>query len=168
MPGLKTVLGWGLAGLAAISAVFIAVSALSSTYNAITRSFFAFSNPWIEELSCYLCALMMFLMAPRLEYLDEQLSISFLDEKLKAHTAARKLIFYIRGAVTVFLYAVLLNAGYRVVARNLSIGSKSPVLHMPYGWLYAIVMASMILVAVYWLFHFFLKNERGGNPIELG
>jgi TRAP-type C4-dicarboxylate transport system permease small subunit len=166
MSGLKASLRGGLTALAAISMVFIAVSAVLSTYNAITRSFFAFSSPWIEELSCYLCALMMFLMAPRLEFNDEQLSISFLNEKLKDRPIGKKLIFHVRGAVTIFLYAVLLDAGYRVVVRNLAIGSKSPVLHAPYGYLYAVVMISMILVVVYWIFHFFMEKEGEGGSIE--
>jgi TRAP-type C4-dicarboxylate transport system permease small subunit len=162
---LRTILDRGLLTLTAISAAFIAAAALLSTYNAVTRSFFSFSSPWIEELSCYLCALTMFLMTPRLEYHDEQLSISFLDEKLKTRPPLRKLIFYIRGVVSVFLYIILLRAGYSVVERNLAIGSRSPVLRMPYGYLYTLVMIAVILVIIYWVFHFFLKNGQGAqNP----
>ena len=167
MSMLKTALNRGLLALTGISSLFIAVSAALSTYNALTRSFFAFSSPWIEELSCYLCALTMFLMAPRLEYLDEQLSISFLDEKLKSRPAWRRLIFYIRGVVTVCLYATLLRAGCNVVVRNLAIGSKSPVLQMPYGQLYMIVMLALILVIAYWAFHFFINRHIEWRRAEL-
>ncbi|MDR3294918.1 MAG: TRAP transporter small permease subunit [Clostridiales Family XIII bacterium] len=163
---LKKALNGGLTGLTAISVVFLAAAAILSTYNALARSFFSFSSPWIEELSCYLAALIMFLMAPRLEYMDEQLSISFLDEKLKAFPLGRRILFYIRGVLTLFLYAVLLRAGYKVVARNLQIGSKSPVLHVLYGQLYMIVLVALILVILYWVFHFFLKDWGGGKLNE--
>ncbi|MDR1246936.1 MAG: TRAP transporter small permease [Clostridiales Family XIII bacterium] len=166
MSKLRMLLNGGLTGLMAISTVFLAVSALLSTYNAIARSFFSFSSPWIEELCCYLCALMMFLMMPRLEYFDDQLSISFLNEKLKNHPAGKKLIFCVRGVITVFLYGILLNAGYSVVVRNLLISSKSPVMKVPYGQLYTVVMITVVLVIIYWVFHFFLKNERGGELNE--
>lgn len=162
---LNKILGGGVKGLTGISAAFLAVSVVLSTFNAVARSFFSSSYPWIEELCCYLAALMMFLMMPCLEFNDEQLSISFLDEKFKNNRIARQILFYIRGVVTVVFNGVLIRAGYKVVARNLQIGSASPVLKLPYGRLYTLVMAALILLIVYWIFHFFI-NEWRGRPNE--
>lgn len=158
---LNKILGGGIKGLTGISAAFLAVSVVLSTYNAIARSFFSTSYPWIEELSCYLAALMMFLMLPCMEFNDEQLSISFLDEKFGNHQVARQILFYIRGVVTIALNGVLIRAGYRVVVRNLQLRSASPVLKLPYGRLYTVVLAALILLIVYWVFHFFINEWRG-------
>ena len=158
---LNKMLGGGVKGLAGISAVFLSVCVVLSTFNAISRSFLSSSYPWIEELSCYLASLIMFLMMPCLEWRDEQLSISFLDEKFKGNEIARQILFYIRGIVTVALNGVLIQAGYKVVVRNLQIGSASPVMKFPYGRLYTIVLAALILVIFYWIFHFFINEWRG-------
>jgi hypothetical protein len=39
-------------------------------------------------------------------------------------------------------------------------------MRLPYGQLYTVVMITVILVIIYWVFHFFIKNERGGELNE--
>ena len=160
---LKKILEGGLKALVGISAVFLAASVLLSTLNAISRSFFLSSFPWIEELCCYLAALVMFLMMPYLEFHDDQLSISFLDEKFKNNQIARQILFYIRGVVTIVFNGILIRAGYRVVVRNLGLGSASPVMKIPYGGLYSVVLVALALVVLYWVFHFFINEWRGNG-----
>lgn len=111
-----------------LPAAMLAVSVVLTTVNALARSFFHMNFPWVEELCCYLAALMMFVMMPSLEFRDEQLSISFLDEKFKNNQVARQILFYIRGIVTVIFTGILINGGYKVVVRNLEIHSASPIL----------------------------------------
>lgn len=104
--------------------------------------------------------IIMYLMQPRLEYEDQQLSIAILDEKLKNNPIARRIIFYIRGGVTLFIYILLIKAGFDVVRVNAGTQSATPIMHLPYAVLYSIVIVLMILVIVYWVFHFFLKDWR--------
>ncbi len=158
---MRKILDGGLKVLVAISVVFLAASVALSTLNAISRSFFLTSFPWIEELCCYLAGLVMFLMMPYLEFTDDQLSISFLDEKFKNNQTARKILFYIRGFFTVLFNGILIRAGFRVVERNLNLGSASPVMKIPYGGLYTVVLAALVLVIVYWAFHIFINEWRG-------
>ncbi len=155
---LRKTLDGGLRGFTYLSAILLSASTILSLINVITRSFLSFSTPWIEEISCYFVAIMMFIMIPVLEYKDDQLTISFLDEMLRKVPVARKIIFVFRGLVTIFFYVLLVKAGFSVVARNFEIVSATPILHIPYGWLYTIETGAFILVIVYWAFHFFLKD----------
>ena len=155
---IRKTLNGGLHTLVGIAAAMLAVSVVLTTVNALARSFFHMNFPW---LCCYLAALMMFVMMPSLEFRDEQLSISFLDEKFKNNQVARQILFYIRGIVTVIFTGILINGGYKVVVRNLEIHSASPILRMPFGWLYGIILATMVLVIVYWVAHLFINEWRG-------
>ena len=158
---IRKTLNGGLHTLVGIAAAMLAVSVVLTTVNALARSFFHMNFPWVEELCCYLAALMMFVMMPSLEFRDEQLSSSFLDEKFKNNQVARQILFYIRGIVTVIFTGILINGGYKVVVRNLEIHSASPILRMPFGWLYGIILATMVLVIVYWVAHLFINEWRG-------
>lgn len=160
---IRKTLNGGLHGMVGIAATMLAVSVVLTTVNALARSIFHTNFPWVEELCCYLTALMMFFMMPALEFRDDQLSISFLDEKFKNNQIARQILFYIRGVVTVIFTGILINGGYKVVTRNLEIGSASPILHFPFGWLYGIILITMVLIIVYWIAHLFINEWRGNR-----
>lgn len=150
----------GIFSLTSVSSVLLLVCTVLSTGNAVSRFAFSVSSPFVEEFCCIMAVIIMYLMQPRLEYKDEQLSIAILDEKLKGYPMARRVIFYIRGLVTLFIYVLLIKAGFDVVRVNAGTSSSTPVMHMPYAILYGIVVALLIVVVVYWLFHFFLKDWR--------
>lgn len=149
----------GMFTLTSISSVLLLVCTVLSAGNAISRFAFSVSSPFIEEFSCIMAVIIMYLMQPRLEYKDEQLSIAILDEKLKNFPAARRVIFYIRGLVTLFIYVLLIKAGFDVVRVNMGTQSSTPIMHLPYAVLYGIVTALLIVVVFYWIFHFFLKRD---------
>ena len=156
---MRKAISGGLLGLSGISATILFVATVLAAYNSIARVFLNKGFTWIEELACYAAGFIMFLMLPVLEYKDQQLSIAFLDEKLKKYPKGRKLIFYVRGAVTIFIFALLVRSGLNVFLRNYSIGAKSPIMEFPYGTLYLILWICVILVIVLWIFHFFLKDD---------
>lgn len=157
---MRKPLHMGTAVLTQISAVILLVCAILSAGNAISRYFFSVSSPFIEEFCTYGCVLLMFLMQPRLEYKDEQLSISVLDEKLAKFPAIRTVLFWFRGAVTLFIYFFIIRAGFEVIRMNVNNGASTPVMHFPYSILYGIVVAAMLLLVVYWIFHFFINDHK--------
>ena len=61
---IRKTLNGGLHTLVGIAAAMLAVSVVLTTVNALARSFFHMNFPWVEELCCYLAALMMFVMMP--------------------------------------------------------------------------------------------------------
>ena len=169
---MRKTLDRALLGLCLIAATILIVSTCLAAYNTIGRVAFTTSLAWIEELCCYSAGFIMFLMLPFLEYNDRQLSIAFLDEKFKAagNIIGRKILFYIRGAVTIFAFYMLAKSGYATFTRNFMYGSKSPTLEFPYGILYLILFICVILVLFFWAFHLFLKqwkSKEGGGEIEL-
>ena len=168
---MRKTLTAALFGLCLIAAAILLVSTCLAAYNTIGRVAFTTSLAWIEELCCYSAGFIMFLMMPFLEYNDRQLSIAFLDERFKAtgNVIGRKILFYIRGVVTIFAFCLLARSGYSTFMRNYMYGSKSPTLEFPYGALYFILFVCVILVIVFWVFHFFLKEwkQEGGGKIEL-
>ena len=157
--------------LCLIAAAILILSTILAAYNTIGRVAFTVSLAWIEELCCYSAGFIMFIMLPFLEYNDRQLSIAFLDERFKAtgNLLGRKILFYIRGGVTVFAFVMLARAGYSTFTRNHMYGSKSPTLEFPYGTLYFILFICVVLVIIFWAFHFFLKEwpKEGGEKLGL-
>ena len=156
---MRKAISRALLGLSGISATLLFIATVLSAYNSFARVVLNTGVTWIEELACYVAGFIMFIMLPVLEYNDQQLSIAFLDEKLKKYPLGRKIIFWIRGIVTIVLYAILVRAGVGVFQRNFDIGAKSPILEFSYGTLYLILWICLVLVIVAWLFHFFLKDD---------
>jgi len=153
-----------------VAAILLLSATFLSAYNVAGRVLFSASLTWIEEFSCYAAGFIMFFMMPYLEYNDRHLSIAFLEESFKAkgNLVGRKIIFYIRGAITVFAFCILARAGYHTFTRNFAIDAKSPTMELPYGILYLILFVCIILVLFVWAFHFFLKDwsQKGGEEIE--
>jgi TRAP-type C4-dicarboxylate transport system permease small subunit len=154
-----------------LAAVILLLSTVLSVYNTIGRVMFMASFSWIEELCCYSAGFIMFIMCPFLEFNDRQLSIAFLEERFKntGNLLGRKIIFYIRGIVTVFIFSLLARAGFSTFTRNLEINSKSPIMEWSYGVLYLILFVCVVLVIVFWAFHFFMKkwdDPVGGDVLE--
>jgi len=166
---MRKAISAALVALSIIAAATLFVSTVLSAYNTIGRVVFTTSLAWIEELCCYSAGYIMFLMLPFLEYNDRHLSIAFLEEKFKAtgNVIGRRIIFYVRGAITVFVFCILARAGYNTFTRNFAINSKSPTMEFPYGVLYLGLFLCVVLVVVLWAFHFFLKKweTEGGERI---
>ncbi|MDR1571311.1 MAG: TRAP transporter small permease [Clostridiales Family XIII bacterium] len=165
---MRGILAKTISALGTAAAAVLFVSTILSAYNTVGRVLFTTSLAWIEELSCYAAGFIMFIMLPCLEYSDRHLSIAFLDEKFKAKgsIAGRRALFYVRGAVTVFIFLVLAAAGFRTFMRNYAIGAKSPTLEFPYGTLYLILFVCVALALALWAFHFFLKQWGEENGPE--
>jgi TRAP-type C4-dicarboxylate transport system permease small subunit len=168
MQTIKKILSIPVFVLSMIAAVVLFISTALTGYNTFARVLFTSSLAWIEELSCYFAGFIMFIMLPCLEYNDKHLSISFLDERFKAKgkLTGRKILFYIRGAVTVFIFLILATSGFHTFMRNYAINAKSPTLMFPYGTLYLILFVCVVLTLVLWVFHFFLKQWGDENELD--
>ncbi len=145
-----------------ISGCLLGLAAILYTFNSITR-LFKHGVPWIEEYCIYTVVLMVFLMQARLEIRDQQLSISFLTDQVNNRPVARRILFTIRGIVTIFVYAVLFQVGTAVIQQNLSFGVVSPIIDFPMGIYFAAIDISLALVIVYWIIYLFTKKWEPEN-----
>ena len=150
-----------------ISGFFLGVGAVLYTFNSITR-LFKYGVPWIEEYCIYTIVLMVFLMQARLEVRNQQLSISFLADKVKDNPVFSRILFTIRGIVTILVYAVLFWVGIKVIQQNLSYGVVSPILEFPMWIYFTAVETGLALVIVYWVVYLFSnKWEPGDEEAEV-
>lgn len=145
-----------------LSVCLLAVGAVLYAINSILRTM-SLNVAWIEEYSIYSLVLVVFLMQSKLEFRDEQLSISILADKVKNKPIPRRIIFSIKGVITIAVYAVLFQTGLTVIKQNLFYGVVSPILAFPMGLYFVLVNICLALVVIYWIIHIFTKRW---NPYE--
>jgi TRAP-type C4-dicarboxylate transport system permease small subunit len=148
-----------------VSGCLLGLGAVLYTFNSITR-LFKYGVPWIEEYCIYTVVLMVFLMQAKLEMNDQQLSISFIADRVKNKPVFRRILSTVRGIVTITVYSILFYVGTAVIQQNLSYGVVSAILEFPMGIYFAAVNLSLALVIVYWIIYLFTKkwdpDEKGG------
>jgi len=156
-----------LSVLIAISTLFLGISLVLYTINSLAR-LFKFGVPWIEEYCIYSVVFIVFLLQAKLEFRDEHLSIAFLAEKTKNNPIPRRILFTIRGIVSIAIYLILFREGLLVVQQNLSYGVVSPIISFPMGVYFTLINICFALVIIYWIVHIFTKkwtrdDDKGVN-----
>ncbi|NLY71980.1 MAG: TRAP transporter small permease [Clostridiales bacterium] len=146
-----------LNALIVISTVFLGVALVLYTINSLAR-LFKVGVPWIEEYCIYSVVFIVFLIQAKLEFRDEHLSIAFLAEKVKNNPIPRRILFTIRGIVSIVVYVILFKEGLAVIQQNLSYGVVSPILSFPMGIYFTLINICFVLVIIYWIVHIFTKK----------
>jgi len=140
-----------------ISGCILGIGALLYTFNSITR-LFKYSVSWIEELCIYSIVLMVFLMQAKLEFHNEQLSISVLADKLKNKPILKRILYTFKGVVTIFVCIVLFRVGLSVIKQNLTYGVLSPVLGFPMGLYFLLINICLMMVILCQFVNIFTKK----------
>ena len=143
-----------------VAGVFLGISVFFATINAFVRYGLGSSFPWAEEFCTYLVVILVFLVQPWLEAADEQLTIGILGSRLK-NEALKKVIFIVRGIITVVIFYYLVQFGIYVAEKAYVNKTVTYVLQFPRYILYAITTGIFGLVIVEWLAVIFLnKGEK--------
>ncbi|HEY8529359.1 MAG TPA: TRAP transporter small permease subunit [Paenibacillaceae bacterium] len=143
--------------LVAISGLFLAVSVTFCTINALGRYLFNFYFPWADEFNIFLIVFLVFLTQPWLETRDDQLKIGVLDNMVKNGTVLR-VIYVIRGIVTMAIFGVLVRYGVFVVENTYASKVVTYMLQIPRYTLYAATTAIFCWIILVWLAMIFLNK----------
>jgi TRAP-type C4-dicarboxylate transport system permease small subunit len=104
--------------------------------------------------------ILVFLVQPWLEAADEQLTIGILGSRLK-NEALKKVIFIVRGIITVVIFYYLVQFGIYVAEKAYVNKTVTYVLQFPRYILYAITTGIFGLVILEWLAVIFVnKGEK--------
>jgi TRAP-type C4-dicarboxylate transport system permease small subunit len=149
--------------LVAISGLFLAVSVTFCTINALGRYLFNFYFPWADEFNIFLIVFLVFLTQPWLETRDDQLKIGVLDNMVKNGTVLR-VIYVIRGIVTMAIFGVLVRYGVHVVENTYASKVVTYMLQIPRYTLYAATTAIFCWIILVWLAIIFLNKGAKLDP----
>jgi len=152
----------------AVCASMLAVSTLLSCINVFLRYVLGTSLPWADELSIYLAVVMIFIYQCKLEYEDDQLSISALIEKYKNKRIFIKAVYYLRTVITFVLYIILIRSGITVVNQHLMYNAATPVMRLPFSIITILVTIGLILVIIYWIAELVLRPKKTIAEMEGG
>lgn len=148
---IHKVFEYNLRIISGVAAVFLTVSTVLACINVFLRYLFGSSLPWADELSIYIVVLMVYIYQCKLEYDGDQLSVSVLVEYFKNRPIILKCMYYLRLLITISLYTLLLNSGFKVVKQHLMYKATTPVMRMPLWILGLIVTIGLILVILAWI-----------------
>lgn len=151
MKALRKITEKALNAVIALSAVMLASSMLIYAYNCFMRYAVRAPMSWPEEYCTYIVVLMVFFMQCRLEFKDESLCIGLLDNMMEKNPVLERLLFYLRGVISLIVFGILLNVGVSVAKQNFFYGSISPVLKFSMGMYFALVDVCLALVMVFWV-----------------
>ena len=149
--------------LVAISGLFLAVSVTLCTINTLGRYLFNFYFPWADEFNIFLIVFLVFLTQPWLETRDDQLKIGVLDNMVKNGTVLR-VIYVIRGIVTMAIFGVLVRYGVFVVENTYASKVVTYMLQIPRYTLYAATTAIFCWIILVWLAMIFLNKGAKLDP----
>ena len=152
----------------AVSAVMLAVSTLLSCINVFLRYVLGTSFPWADEMSIYLAVVMIFIYQCKLEFEDDQLSISALVKKYSDKRIFIKAVYALRTVITFILYIMLIRSGLTVVNQHLMYNAATPVMRFPLWIITLIVTIGLILVIVYWIVKLVLRPKKTIVEMEGG
>lgn len=110
-------------------------------------------SSFTEELARFLLIWLVVLGAAYLNGQKEHLSMDFLLNKLPPDQKVKRLKI-IEIMMGVFAFVVMVIGGGNLVFTTLLLGQESPALHMPLGYIYAIVPFSGLLILFYSLYNY--------------
>ena len=149
-----------MTALLTVSACLGGVSAVLATVNAVSRKLLSVSFPWAEELCTYMVVIAVFLAIPYLELTDKQLCVDLLSNSIKNKTA-RKVLYIFRGAVIIFLCAIVAKYGLTSTVTAWQSNTLTYVLQWPRAIFFGIGVASFIIAIASWAAAIFLnKGEK--------
>jgi TRAP-type C4-dicarboxylate transport system permease small subunit len=132
---------------------------LLAAVNAICRYALNHSIVWAEELSTYICVLIVFVALAWMESEDRQLKIDIFNEKVK-NEALKRAIFVLRGLVTLAIFALLIYSGFHTIVSTYNTHSVTYVLKIPRFILYIFVVFSYVFASIGWLGVLLLNKGR--------
>ena len=118
-----------------------------------SRYLFSKPSSFTEELARFLLIWLVVLGAAYLNGQREHLSMDFLLNKLPPDQKIKRLKI-IEIMMALFAFVVMVIGGGNLVYTTLLLGQESPALHMPLGYIYAIVPFSGILIVIYSIYNF--------------
>jgi len=163
---IRKVFEFKLRIIGGIASIFIAISTILASINVFLRYLFGSSLPWADELSIYIIVMMVYIYQCKLEYDDDQLSISVLAEYFRNKPVILKSMYYVRMVVTVSLYGMLLNTAFKVVQQHWMYKGATPVMRMPFWILGLIVTIGLILVILAWIVKFLPEKKNKDTKKE--
>jgi len=110
-------------------------------------------SSFTEELARFLLIWLVVLGAAYLNGQKEHLSMDFLLNKLPPDQKVKRLKI-IEIMMALFAFVVMVIGGGNLVFTTLLLGQESPALHMPLGYIYAIVPLSGLLILFYSLYNY--------------
>jgi TRAP-type C4-dicarboxylate transport system permease small subunit len=110
-------------------------------------------SSFTEELARFLLIWLVVLGAAYLNGQKKHLSMDFLLNKLSPDQKVKRLKI-IEIMMALFAFVVMVIGGGNLVFTTLLLGQESPALHMPLGYIYAIVPFSGLLILFYSFYNY--------------
>ncbi len=132
------------------------------------RYFAGISFSFTEEYARFSLIWLSLLGGAYLNGRREHLSMDFLYQKLSV-TKKVKALRVIEGLIGLFALVVLVIGGGNLVYITLHLGQISPALHIPLGYVYAVVPLTGILILLYSIYNITnAKNLVGSHQKNIG
>jgi TRAP-type C4-dicarboxylate transport system, small permease component len=142
---LRSFSDWTYKFVTCASTVLFAVLILLIFAQVVLRYAFATSVIWGEELSKFVFVWLMFLGISSGIYNSKHLGIAYFAGKISPR--GQLLVKYFCYGMTIVFFSILCWAGAMLSLANLD--SLSPVLHVAYGLVYAIIPFSSLLCVLF-------------------
>jgi len=149
-----------------LAGIFLATSVFFYALNSLLRYFVKSAMPWPEEYCTYIIVLMIFLMQCGLEFREESLAIGVLDNVAKKYRVIEYIRFYFKTVLAIVVFVVLAHTGIGVVKQNLQFGVLSPVLRVPMGIYFALMVATFFLVILFTVLNMISTQKFRGKQKE--
>ena len=130
---------------------------LDVLWQVFSRYFIGQSSSFTEEFARFALIWLSILGAAYLNGKQAHLSIDYLLQKL-SQEKKKKRVLIIEIIMALFALIVLVIGGINLVYITLHLGQTSPALHVPLGYVYAIVPFSGLLIIFYSIYHRLNKN----------
>ncbi len=130
---------------------------LDVLWQVFSRYFIGQSSSFTEEFARFALIWLSILGAAYLNGKQAHLSIDYLLQKL-SQEKKKKRVLIIEIIMALFALIVLVIGGINLVYITLHLGQTSPALHVPLGYVYAIVPFSGLLIIFYSIYHILNKN----------
>lgn len=125
----------------------------------------AFSIPWSEEFARY-CMVAIVYLGLMLASITKQHFVVELVPLVFAKKPAIIKACNLLVTICLDLFAIFMaKYGWMIVSKMLTQGKLSPMLNLPLGYVYLLVPAGIVLMAIFYTYRMIedLKNEKGVN-----